>query len=126
MTERERLVNVGGRDNQMESWCGRTMDAVWKSQAFECDQVFVRGTWWISQGRPVTAYSGKYGLGVGIETLGDERVGMLCRESVGSQAVNRKVRRLRVTIRSALPSIAAASTWTSSGSGRSSPAARAV
>ena len=62
-----------------------------KTQAFECGQVFVRGSRWIPQGRPVTADGRKHRLGVGIEKPGDERVGMLCRESVGGQAVSRKV-----------------------------------
>ena len=39
----------------------------------------------------MTADSRKHSLGVGIETAGDERVGMMCSESVGSQAVGRKI-----------------------------------
>ena len=62
-----------------------------KTQAFECGQVFVRGSRWVPQGRPVTADSRKHSLGVGIEKTGDERVGMLCRESVGGQVVSRKI-----------------------------------
>ena len=100
-SHRERQVEYDGTRAPRERWWPGQSDGILvranegcrldKSQAFECSQVFVRGTRWISQGRHATAYSGRYGLGVGIETRGDERVGMLCRESVGSQAVNRKV-----------------------------------
>ena len=62
-----------------------------KTQTFECDQVFVRGSRWISQRRPVTSNGREHSLGVGIEQIGDEHVGMLRGEAVGSQTVSREI-----------------------------------
>ena len=62
-----------------------------QTQPFECDQVFVRGSRWIPQRRPVASDSRKHSLWVGIEQIGDENVGMLRSEAVGSQTVGREV-----------------------------------
>ena len=62
-----------------------------QTQAFECDQVFVCGSRWISQRRAVTANGRERSFRVGIEQIGDEHVGMLRGEAVGSQTVSREV-----------------------------------
>ena len=48
--------------------------------------MFVRGSRWISQRRPVAANGREHSLGVGNEQIGDEHVGMLRREIVGREA----------------------------------------
>ena len=62
-----------------------------QTQALERDQVFVRGSRWISQRRSVAANSGEHSFGIDIEQISDERVGMLRGESVGSETIGREV-----------------------------------
>ena len=53
--------------------------------------MFGCGSRWISQRRAVTANGHKHSFQVGIEQIGDEHVGMLRGEAVGSQTVSREV-----------------------------------
>ena len=62
-----------------------------QTQAFECIHMFVRGSRWISQRRPVAANGREHSLGVGNEQIGDEHVGMLRRQIVGREALRREV-----------------------------------
>ena len=93
-----------------------------QAKAFEGGQMIVCGPGRVAQSRPVTANGGEHSLGVGLEQVADEAVRMLCRDGVSGKATGGKSRRLPVAITSAPPLIAAASTWRSSGSGRSSSA----
>ena len=54
------------------------------TQAFEDDQVFIRGSRRISPRRAVAANGCKRRFLVGIRQIGDERVGMLCGKAMGS------------------------------------------
>ena len=62
-----------------------------QAQAFECNQVFVRGSRRISQGRAVAANGREHGFQVRVEQIDDERVGMLRGKTMGRQAIGREV-----------------------------------
>ena len=58
--------------------------------AFECGQMIVRRSRRISQRRTMPADGRQNVVGAGFEQTGDERIGMLRREGVGSQTVSRQ------------------------------------
>ena len=53
--------------------------------------MFVRGSRWISQRRPVAANGCEHSLGVGNEQIDDEHVGTLRREIVGREVLSREI-----------------------------------